>query len=218
MGVPGGVVGRTVALDLVLGQSANALIWIPSATVYPDGFEFGLKVCHRLDAELSPQMFRLHHPRRRSRTADGELEPQVLRLGIQLSDGRKATNLNPGFWDPSNPDTPPPAPNLCGGGGSGGGDGSGGWQGQYGYWVWPLPPEGPLAFVCEWPIADIPETRTEIDSALLRDAAADAVTVWPENEGGASHDGASTTGSVQRVVLTPEPSKPPGPTDPDEAS
>jgi hypothetical protein len=31
-------------------------------------------------------------------------------------------------------------------------------------------------------VADIPETRTEIDSALLLEAAADAVVLWPENE------------------------------------
>jgi hypothetical protein len=88
---------------------------------------------------------------------------------------------------------------------------------HYGYWVWPLPPEGPLAFVCEWPIADIPETRTEIDSALLRDAAADAVIVWPENESDAFHGGSSTTGYEQRVVLTPDPSKPPEAAESDEA-
>jgi hypothetical protein len=38
--------------------------------------------------------------------------------------------------------------------------------------------------VCEWPLADISETRSEIDSALLRDAAAEAVALWPEAEGG----------------------------------
>jgi hypothetical protein len=89
---------------------------------------------------------------------------------------------------------------------------------QYGYWVWPLPPEGSLAFVCEWPIADIPETRTEIDSALLRDAAADAAILWPENEREAAHDGGSATGNMRLVVLEPEPSKPLGPAESDEAS
>lgn len=37
------------------------------------------------------------------------------------------------------------------------------------YVVWPLPPAGPLAFVCEWPANDIPVTRVEIDgTAILR--------------------------------------------------
>jgi hypothetical protein len=31
MGIPDGVVGRTIDLNLVLGQSAKAAIWIPSS-------------------------------------------------------------------------------------------------------------------------------------------------------------------------------------------
>jgi hypothetical protein len=79
------------------------------------------------------------------------------------------------------------------------------------------PPEGPLAFVCEWPIAAIPETTTEIDSTLLSDAAADAIVLWPENQSEVAHDGGSTT-DVWRVVLEPEPSKPLEPAESDEAS
>jgi hypothetical protein len=212
--VPNRVVGRTVALNLVLGQSDKGVIWIPSVTAYPDVFEFQVEIRYQLDADGFPDLFGVHHSRRRGRSADGELDPEVLRLGIQLSDGRKATTRYPGFPfpDPSGRDIPPAGPILGGGGGGGGGDA--GWN--YRYWVWPLPPEGPLAFVCEWPIADIPETRSEIDSALLRDAAADAIIVWPENESEASH-GDSTTGHVQRVVLTPDPSEPPEAAESDKA-
>jgi hypothetical protein len=172
-GVPPGVVGRTVALNLVLHQSANAVVWVPSVTVYPDVFEFDVEIRHRLDGVNWSDQFGLLHSRR----ADGELDPELLRFGIELSDGRKATNLNPGFPFPD-VGTPPAGPILGGVDGGGGGGGAGGGRWQYGYYVWPLPPEGPFAFVCEWPIADIPETRTEIDSALLRDAAADAIIVW----------------------------------------
>ena len=42
-------------------------------------------------------LFGLHHPRRSSRLSEGERDPEVLRLGIQLSDGRKATTLNQGY-------------------------------------------------------------------------------------------------------------------------
>jgi hypothetical protein len=215
-GPPNRVIGRTVALNLVLGQSDKAVIWIPSVTAYPYLFEFEVEIRHQLDDEGFWDLFGLHYQRRRSRSADGELDPEVLRLGIQLSDGRKATNLNPGypFPDPNDPNTPPAGPILGGGGGGGGGDA--GWN--YRYWVWPLPPAGPFAFVCEWPFAEIPETRTEIDSALLRDAAADAITVWAENESDASQGDRSTTGHAHRVVLTPAPSKPPEAAEPDEAS
>jgi hypothetical protein len=38
---------------------------------------------------------------------------------------------------------------------------------------------GPLAFVCEWPARDIPESRVEIDAGLVLEAAARAVPIWP---------------------------------------
>lgn len=46
------------------------------------------------------------------------------------------------------------------------------------YWVWPLPPGGPVTFVCEWPAFDIPETSTVLESAPLLEAASRAVLVW----------------------------------------
>jgi len=208
MGVPGGVVGRTVALNLVLGQSAKAVVWIPSVTVYPDGFELQLEIRQRDGEGWSDPFSLLHH--RGSRRPDGELDPELLRFGLELSDGRKATNVNPGTG-PGDWDSPPAGPILSEGGGGGGGLAGGGSRLQYDYWIWPLPPEGPLAFVCEWPIADIPETRTEIDSALLREAAAEAVIVWRENENVAPP---SATVEVHRVVLPSEPPEAAGPDDP----
>jgi hypothetical protein len=209
MGVPGGVVGRTVALNLVLGQSAKAVIWIPSVTVYPDGFELQLEIRQRDEEGWSDQFSLLHH--RGSRRPDRELDPELLRFGIELSDGRKATNLNPGtgpYWD-----DPPAGPILSGGDGGGGGLAGGGARLHYGYWVWPLPPEGPLSFVCEWPIADIPETRNEIDSALVRDAGADAVLLWSDID--TRSDSGGWTRSTHRVQL---PGPPAEPADPDDAA
>jgi hypothetical protein len=31
-------------------------------------------------------------------------------------------------------------------------------------WAWPLPPKGPLEFVCQWPMYGIAETRVGIDA------------------------------------------------------
>jgi hypothetical protein len=202
------VVGRTVALNLVLGQSTKAVIWIPSVTVYPDGFELRLEIRQRDEEGWSDQFSLLHH--RGSRSPDRELDPELLRFGIELSDGSKATNVNAGTG-PRDWDTPPAGPILSGGDGGGGGLAGGGARLHYGYWVWPLPPEGPLSFVCEWPIADIAETRTEIDSAPLRDAAREAVIVWSGSETGADSD--DWTYETHRVELPQSPPEPPKPTD-----
>ena len=50
------------------------------------------------------------------------------------------------------------------------------------YWAWPLPPEGTLEFVCQWPMFEITETRVSIDTQVILDAARRSVRLWPEEE------------------------------------
>jgi len=47
--------------------------------------------------------------------------------------------------------------------------------------AWPLPPAGPLEFVCEWSALGIPETRAVVDAQLILDAAGHSTQLWPEN-------------------------------------
>lgn len=201
-GPPDNAVGRTVALNLVLGRSDKAALWIASATVYPEGFEFDVELRHRLDDGEVEHPFFMHHPRRRRQQTEGQLDPDLVRFGIEFADGRKATNLGsrPPFPLPGDPDTPPEGPVLSPSRGGGGGGGR--WH--HGFWAWPLPPEGPLTFVCEWPAANIAEARSEIDSALIRDAAAEVVELWPEREQapGAVGGGSQYT-MLQRVQSRP---------------
>jgi hypothetical protein len=172
------VVGQAVALSFLLGRSEKAAVWVQSIVVYPDGFQFSVDLHHRLDEEeLGFRHVLFQGPRRRR----GEgIDPNFVRLGIEFSDGGRATNLE--VRVPSEPGQGPQNPVLMGSGSStGGGYGRDGGHWQWGQWVWPLPPEGPLAFVCEWPVADIPETRNEIDSSPIRDAAPAAVILWPDD-------------------------------------
>ena len=107
------VIGKTVALNLVIGQSDKAL-WIPAVTAFPDGFEFRVELRGRLDEEeFGHPFFFAHRPRRRHRTPEEGLDPDLLRLGIQFSDGRKATNIESRmpFPIPGEPDEPPEG--LC---------------------------------------------------------------------------------------------------------
>lgn len=215
-GAPDAVLGQAVALNLVLGRSEKAALWIPAVLVYPDGFEFEVEIRHRLDDEEVEHPFFRHHWRRRSSgVRDGTLDPSLLRLGIEFSDGSRATNLDERLSFPvaGEPDAPPAGPVLAPSRGGGGGGGR--WN--HGFWVWPLPPEGPLAFVCEWPVAAISETRKEIDSALIRNAATRAVVLWPEDER-RSGSGAGTTYSTMRAVAAPPRPEPPEPLPPDAAS
>lgn len=206
-------IGRAVALNLVLGRADNAALWISAATVYTDGFEFEIQLQTRLSDELFDPFdpfdpFSMHHSRRGARSPAEGLDPGILRFGIQFSDGGKATNLpgRPPFR--GDPDAVPDGPVLWPGGGGGGG---GRWR--HDFWVWPLPPEGALAFVCEWPAAGIPETRSEIDSALVRDAAAEAVPLWADTETPSDSAGWTSYETHQVVLPAEPPSEPEEPAD-----
>jgi hypothetical protein len=50
------------------------------------------------------------------------------------------------------------------------------WTGEY--WLYPLPPQGPLVLGCRWPDRGIPETLVEIDPSPLLSAAATSAPVW----------------------------------------
>ncbi|KJE19767.1 hypothetical protein FF36_05966 [Frankia torreyi] len=47
------------------------------------------------------------------------------------------------------------------------------------YWLWPLPPDGPLTFVAEFLARGLPESRVTVDGAAIRAAAGRAVDLWP---------------------------------------
>jgi hypothetical protein len=100
--------------------------------------------------------------------------PAALRsfhLGLQFSDGSKVISGRV-YFGPL-PDSEPMGPILRPIGG----------DNQFSrWWAWPLPPAGPLEFVCEWPRFGIAETRVGIDAQLILDAARRSVQLWPEDE------------------------------------
>lgn len=98
--------------------------------------------------------------------------PTMLRLGVEFADGRKATNVG----QRSRCEGDPQSPVLWGRGGGGSGAS---WRQTF--WMWPLPPPGPLSFVCEWPAAGIPLSRAQIDGQSIIDAAAWAQTIFPDH-------------------------------------
>jgi hypothetical protein len=54
-----------------------------------------------------------------------------------------------------------------------------GWRGEH--WLWPLPPDGPLTFAFAWPDEGVAEATVLVDSAPIREAAARAVELWPDD-------------------------------------
>jgi hypothetical protein len=166
---PANVLGGPVPLRLIVARREAVAIAVMNARAYPTGLEFTVSVRRpRGRSALEEPPFGCR------RVSRDEIEPEVLRFGVQFSDGRKATSLG-GFTRP--PDQEPPGPVLVMRGGGGGGG-----QWDHGFWLYPLPPPGTLAFVCEWPSEGIELTRLEIDAELVREAAKDAEMLWEEAE------------------------------------
>ena len=96
---------------------------------------------------------------------------------MEFSDGRKAVDI--GRSDPAHELV---GPVLWSGGRSGGGSIGGGTSWFQGFTLWPMPPPGPLRFVCEWPAAGLAVSHAEIDAQLVLDAAARARVVFGATE------------------------------------
>jgi hypothetical protein len=92
-------------------------------------------------------------------------ERQSFQISLQLSDGRTVTSGRP------HDDAEPTEPILRS---NGGGDTSHCLRMRW--WAWPLPPSGPLEFICQLGTGD---SRAGIDAQLILDAAQRSVPVWP---------------------------------------
>jgi hypothetical protein len=95
-------------------------------------------------------------------------ERQSFQISLLLSDGRTVTSGTP-------VDAEPTGAILRSRGGGG--------TSHYllmRWWAWPLPPSGPLEFVCQLGTV---ETRAVIDAQLILDAAQRSIRVWPEDQG-----------------------------------
>ncbi len=119
---------------------------------------------------------------RRIRTAQpqqlpfGPLDPGALRVGLLLADGHRVTTLDGDPWPAPPPGAPVPLSLRQADGGAR--DGSG-FRRCLDLFLTGLPPHGPLTLVVEWPDEGVRERHTELDATAIRDAAAQAVEVWP---------------------------------------
>lgn len=159
----------------MLVRTEQVVVCVTRLGAYPTGFELDLVTMARGESDsLDPFLFGGRSLRRGRQTGAG-IPPEKLRFGVEFADGTKATNTS-GRSDSG--EDPPPGPVLRPGSGSG----SGGGNCRQSMWVWPLPPAGQLAFVCEWPAAGIPLTRHEIDAQIILDAAGHAQELFTDAE------------------------------------
>jgi hypothetical protein len=156
---PGIVPINTLQFD----RSEQTAIAITGIWAYTNGFEFSVTRLIRPDA---PSFDADPVP-----SAPGGMlaERQSFQVSLQLSDGSMViSGRSPG-------DAEPTGPILR----SHGGGGSSHYMVMR-WWAWPLPPSGPLEFICQLGTG---ETRAGIDAQLILDASRRSVRVWSEGEG-----------------------------------
>jgi hypothetical protein len=133
---------------LMLARADNTVVGLTDLRGYPNGFMFMLRVRWGLAADPNeevPWPFPdWGHP---DPLDAGPFPEELLRFGVQFADGRKVTNMRMYPFVPE--ELPPDQPVLV----EAGVGGEGGRLGRGACWdlelaIQPLPPPGPLAFVC----------------------------------------------------------------------
>jgi hypothetical protein len=154
---------------LLLGRTDQVAVAVTGLSAFSTGIEIFLTARIRPSTDDSEK-----HLKGGSR--DLAAARRSFRFGLQFSDGGKAVGSAGGRRQER--DSEPAGPVLypfAGGGGP--------YSFVSRWWTWPLPPAGPLEFVCEWPTFGVAESRAAIDAQLILDAAGRSRRLWPENEG-----------------------------------
>jgi hypothetical protein len=167
MGPPRAEMPGVVPIERVVAKTDEVAIYLSGFWIYSTGFEVQVRVLTR-DEECELEPFSFEHDEYASREC--EIHPGKLRIGFEFADGSKVTNTGGDYSDEWVQEPWPTSPKMCSTKGRGGDPFYNGAITASGLWVWPLPPEGGLVFVCEWPAAEIPLTRVELDAASLLEA------------------------------------------------
>jgi hypothetical protein len=174
------VVPGMAPVGVIVARTSETVMAVTGIRAYPAGFGFTLKLRLR---NLSARERRGFWPFPEFGHHRGRAWPdEALRLTVEFASGRSVTNVDPATVGPGGAD--PDRPMLSDGPGTGlmaSGASPDRWGWDMEYRVRPLPPPGPLAFICAWPGRGIAASRVEVDGAAIIEAAHAAVTLWPND-------------------------------------
>jgi hypothetical protein len=173
LGPPEGELGVAVPLRLKVARSPTAVVALSHALAYSTGIAFTV-VAH-VGGLRPSETQRVFHDQHAGRIGADELPDGFLRIGIELPDGARASNL---AQRRSMGGAAPAGPVLFQSGGGGGQSGGRNVSWEMSFWLWPLPADGVLRFYCAWPIAGIETASAEIPTAPLLAASHAAERVW----------------------------------------
>ena len=170
MSPPEDELGVAVPVQQVLTAGDEAVVVLSSCVAYTSGFQLGIGI--RKKHEPPPLSNpRLHH----------EMPEMSLDVGVRFADGRETSptrdaEQRKAFFEAfaAGSDPPlPPGPMIGSGGGGGGGR-----RWDWTYWIWPLPPDGPMTLVARWPAGRGPDGEVQVDGSAIRRAGERSEKLW----------------------------------------
>jgi hypothetical protein len=160
--------GVAVPIGLVLARNDELALGLGDVVAYSTGFSVRIGMRLAPTSMLEPRVLMPQLHGFGPRGGDDQL-----RFGVEFADGRRATNLAPR----RPPHEVEPEISLVPSGGAGGG----GRTFNVGYWIYPLPPPGPITVAIEWPAHRVREQRHELDGAAIAEAGARSEQLWEDD-------------------------------------
>ena len=193
------VIPGSVAGELLLVRTEAVAVAVGSLRAYPNGLKFVVHVRLRRDDNTSPyglhDPFGNHDPRDRGKPQD-----DLLRLGVLFADGRRTANESGWRSERDYSESGEPLLRAEGSGGS-----SRHWDGDF--WLYPLPPDGPLTLIVSWPAYGVTEARGELAASAIRAAAGRALDLWPDDLDEAPAGGSRSVKLTSGGPAEPEPDR-----------
>lgn len=188
-GAPKAEIPVVLPVSTLLTSTDQAAVVLSGVRVFSNGVEFSVDLKLRRAAlseddwnELQERASGFSHRRSRRRTSR-------LRVGAQLADGSRLVTDE---WVRGAEGGAPTARLVQSGGSGSGSDRF--WTSSWDYWLWPLPPEGLLTIVADWPQLGLAEGSAVVDCGDLISTARRARPIWPDS--GPLNGGAQASWSV----------------------
>lgn len=173
-GPPDDEVGIAVPARTVLATQPRLFIAVTDCVAYSNGFTLGVAVRSKDDIPMEQMGWR--PPREREEDAG-------VQINVRFSDGRDSRG---GGFGPSREltdyyrdwsegkDPPEPLGPVIGQQGGGGG----GTRYDFHFFVWPLPPDGPVTITCRWPARGLQTAGKELNGTAIRAAGLKSHSLW----------------------------------------
>lgn len=173
-GPPDSELGVAVPLRTMLVSRPRVVVAVVDCVAYSSGFRFGVSI--RSKDDIDHRSLGFGPPTERE--AKG-----TLRVGVRFADGRAATTQAHGgssevvayytAWREGHEPEVPAGPVIAHSSGGGGGK-----QFDWHYWIWPLPPDGPLTLSFEWLAGGVGLSSTDVDGGAILRAGATSKSLW----------------------------------------